>query len=98
MRDLDINGIEVQLFQEGMIHAKAILIDDRGMMMGSANFDQRSLFLNYEAVSFIYAGKAISDCETWMKRLLARCQSGMKPAGRWRRMGENLMRIFAPLL
>lgn len=98
MRDLDINGIEVQLFQDEMIHAKAILIDDRGMMTGSANFDQRSLFLNYEAVSFIYGGKAIADCETWMKRLLNRCRVGMKPAGRWRRMGENLMRIFAPLL
>jgi len=34
MRDLDINGIEVHLFRGGMIHAKAILIDDKGMMMG----------------------------------------------------------------
>jgi len=98
MRDLDINGIEVQLFQGGMIHAKAILIDDQGMMMGSANFDQRSLFLNYEAVSFVYAGKVIAECETWMKQLLNQCRCGMAPAGRWRRMGENLMRIFAPLL
>ncbi len=98
MRDLDINGIEVHLYQDGMIHAKAILVDKRGVMMGSANIDQRSLFLNYEAVSFIYSRQAIADSEAWMRRLLARCKIRMAPAGRWRRMGENLMRVFAPLL
>ena len=98
MRDLVLNDIKVHLYQGGMIHAKAILVDKRGMMMGSANIDQRSLFLNYEAVSFIYSEKTVADCEAWMKQLLSRCQGRMKPAGKWRRMGENLMRIFAPLL
>lgn len=98
MRDMDASGIEVHLYQDGMIHAKAILVDSWAMMMGSANFDQRSLFLNYEAVSFVYGGKAVEDCETWMQGLLDRCKGTMSPAGRWRRMGENLMRIFAPLL
>ncbi|WDP90285.1 MAG: PLDc N-terminal domain-containing protein [Desulfobacter sp.] len=98
MRDVDAKGIEVHLYQDGMIHAKAILIDSQGMMMGSANFDQRSLFLNYEAVSFIYGEEAVSGCETWMRGLMARCKGEMATAGRWRRMGENLMRIFAPLL
>ncbi|MCG8615764.1 MAG: phospholipase D-like domain-containing protein [Desulfobacterales bacterium] len=98
MRDLLRQGIDVYLYQGGMIHAKAILVDQRGMMMGSANIDQRSLFLNYEVVSFIYSEKAIAECEAWMKKLLARCQGKMTAAGRWRRMGENLMRIFAPLL
>lgn len=98
MRDLDANGISVCLFPDGMIHAKAILLDDRGVMMGSANIDQRSLFLNYEAVSFIYSQKVITDCETWMTGLMDRCKTRMAPAGRWRRMCENLMRIFAPLL
>lgn len=98
MRDLDANGIELCLFQDGMIHAKAILFDDRGVMMGSANIDQRSLFLNYEVVSFIYSKKIIADSEVWMKQLMANCEGHMKPAGKWRQMGENLMRIFAPLL
>ncbi|MDD9302133.1 MAG: PLDc N-terminal domain-containing protein [Desulfobacter sp.] len=98
MRDLDASGIEVHLFQDGMIHAKAILVDKRGVMMGSANIDQRSLFLNYEAVSFIYSPQAILSCEKWMKQLLTRCRGTMVQAGRWRRAGENLMRIFAPLL
>jgi cardiolipin synthase len=98
MRDLDASDIRVCLFPDGMIHAKAILVDDRGVMMGSANFDQRSLFYNYEVVSFIYSPEVVQQSRAWMERLMDRCQLSMAPAGRWRRMGENLMRIFAPLL
>jgi len=98
MRELLANGIEVCLFQAGMIHAKAILIDKKGVMMGSANIDQRSLFLNYEVISFIYSKKVIAATEQWMKTLLEQCTVSMKSASRWRRMGENLMSIFAPML
>jgi cardiolipin synthase len=98
MRELSANGIEVCLFRAGMIHAKAILIDTKGVMMGSANIDQRSLFLNYEVVSFIYSQEIIAQSERWMKQLLEKCRGRMRPASKWRKMGENLMSIFAPLL
>lgn len=98
MRDLTTNGIEVCLYRAGMIHAKAILVDTKGVMMGSANIDQRSLFLNYEVVSFIYSEKIIAESDRWMRMLLEKCHGPMKPASRWRKMGENLMSIFAPML
>lgn len=98
MRDLLNYGIEVCLLPTGMIHAKAILFDEEGVMMGSANIDQRSLFLNYEVVSFIYSKKSIVVSEKWMKMLLEKCKGQMKPAGRLRKIGENLMGVFAPLL
>jgi cardiolipin synthase len=98
MRELSANGIEVCLFRAGMIHAKAILIDGKGVMMGSANIDQRSLFLNYEVVSFIYSEEIISASENWMKMLMEKCHGQMKPAKKLRKMGENLMSVFAPLL
>ena len=98
MRELSASGIDLCLFRGGMIHAKAILVDKKGVMMGSANIDQRSLFLNYEVVSFIYSQEIIAASERWMKGLIEKCQGQMKPASGWRRMGENLMSIFAPLL
>jgi cardiolipin synthase len=98
MGELESKGVKVLLYPNGMIHAKAILFDHRGVVMGSANFDQRSLFLNYEVVSFAYSKSVIDQCETWMSRLLADCISRMPPAGRWRRISENLMSVFAPLL
>ncbi len=98
MRDLNARGVDVCLYQKGMIHAKAILYDRRGVIMGSANFDQRSLFLNYEVVSFAYSRPIIDQCEDWMTQLLADCTCHIPPAGRWRRLSENLMSVFAPLL
>ena len=41
------------LHNGAMLHAKAILVDDIGGMVGSLNLDNRSLFLNYEVVTFI---------------------------------------------
>ena len=98
MRELCSHGIEICLLQTGMIHAKAILFDNDGVMMGSANIDQRSLFLNYEVVSFIYSKKSIAASEKWMCLLLEKCRGQMKPAGKAKKIAENLISIFAPLL
>jgi len=98
MRELANKGVKLLLYPRGMIHAKAMLFDDRGVVMGSANFDQRSLFLNYEVVSFAYSRPIIDSCADWMNELMADCTSRMPPASRWRRISENLMSVFAPLL
>ncbi len=98
MRELNHYGIDICLFSGGMIHAKAILFDEEGVMMGSANIDQRSLFLNYEVVSFIYSKNSIVACEKWMSMLLEKCNGKMTPASGFRKIGENLMNVFAPLL
>lgn len=41
-------GVEIYQTPEAMLHAKALLIDSRWAMLGSANFDNRSFFLNFE--------------------------------------------------
>ena len=47
-------GGHVLLFKPVMLHAKVVLIDDL-VIVGSANMDMRSLFLNYEVAMFLYA-------------------------------------------
>lgn len=44
-------GIEVWLYQRGFMHQKVMLIDDDLAVLGSANFDNRSLRLNFEVVN-----------------------------------------------
>ena len=41
-------GVEVHEFQPTMLHVKAVLIDERWSIVGSANFDNRSFELNDE--------------------------------------------------
>ncbi len=46
-------GIKVYAYMPRMIHAKTIVVDSKLVMIGSANLDYRSLFINHELVCFI---------------------------------------------
>lgn len=47
-------GIKVYLYNPGMLHAKAMIIDDGFVTAGSTNFDFRSFENNFEANLFVY--------------------------------------------
>ena len=98
MRELDAIGVDVVLYEGEMLHAKAILFDDLGGMVGSVNIDNRSLFLNYEIVTFTYSPHFIESIELWMQALMENSTRGMKKPGKVREGVENMMKVFAPLL
>jgi cardiolipin synthase len=81
-----------------MLHAKAILFDSLGGMVGSVNLDNRSLFLNYEVVTFVYSEQFIESIESWMERLMLNATRGMEKPSKLREAIENMMKVFAPLL
>jgi cardiolipin synthase A/B len=91
-------GIDVALYGEPKLHAKAILFDDDAVILGSVNLDNRSLLLNYEVVTLIYSKTQIDEIAAWMADLLQNSTSQIDEAGRIRRIFENLMRIFVPQL
>lgn len=47
-------GIEIVRFHQGLLHTKSISVDNSLSMFGTANFDMRSLWVNYEVTLFIY--------------------------------------------
>jgi cardiolipin synthase len=98
MRELEDEGVCVALYKGSMLHAKAVLFDDTSVMLGSVNFDNRSLFLNYEVASFSYSKDTVKDAEFWIENLLENSDCHMKKATKVRLLMENLMRVFAPQL
>lgn len=98
MRELEENGVKIVLIEGKMLHAKAILFDDYAVMLGSVNIDNRSLFLNYEVVSFVYTKRVVDETEHWIKNLTKDSIQKMQKASYSRRILENLMRIFSPQL
>lgn len=54
LRKLLSQGAFVYEFLNGFYHAKTIIIDNDICDIGTANFDRRSLFLNYEINCYIY--------------------------------------------
>ena len=53
LRDLHNAGGRVLLHAPVMLHAKVVIFDDDLAIIGSANMDMRSLFLNYELALFL---------------------------------------------
>ncbi len=98
LRELAEFGVHVRYYDPGMVHAKLVTVDDRIAVIGSANLDLRSLFLNYEVCSFCYGGSAVKDINEWIDGLDADCSDGPEAAGRLREVGQGLARVVAPLL
>ncbi len=54
MSDLRQAGVEVHLFDDGLLHTKAVTIDREFSFFGTANLDMRSFWLNFELMLAIY--------------------------------------------
>jgi cardiolipin synthase len=98
LRDLHEAGGQVFLFQKSMLHAKAVLFDDRLAVIGSANMDNRSLFLNYELALFLYSRDPVQDVSNWAKALQGDCRRDLPQPGWFRELAENVVRLLSPLL
>ncbi|SFB07938.1 cardiolipin synthetase 2 [Poseidonocella pacifica] len=96
LRALDRAGGRV-LRHEGMLHAKAGLIDDAGWI-GTANFDVRSMLLNFEYSLFLYDPQSVASLEGWIESEAARCTEGVTRPGLARRILEGVFRLSAPML
>ena len=97
-RQVLAGGGRILLFTPGMVHAKAILIDDEIAMIGSANMDMRSLFLDHEVMTFLYSPGEIKDLEDWMKHLARDAVTASSKVTYIRELAEGVVRMLAPLL
>ena len=102
LRELSAAGAAIMHFGPGMMHSKAIIIDERMAMLGSANFDLRSLFVNFEVGVLLYTAADVTAMKDWAKDLLGSCREPKKERRRkFRIVGnvlEDLCRLLAPLL
>ncbi|VAW49438.1 Cardiolipin synthase, ClsA [hydrothermal vent metagenome] len=98
MREIVEAGGCIDYEQSAMLHAKMILIDDRCLILGSANLDYRSLFINHEIVNILYSKPLIQQMKTWFTSLQKNSKTYQPMNSTPYRLLENLTRIFTPLL
>ncbi len=75
-----------------MVHAKAVVVDDALALVGSANLDARSLFLNYELMVAFYRPSDVRRFAAWIdaeKRSATPYRA--KPPGFARDLAEGLV-------
>jgi len=67
LRALEQAGARVWL-APGMMHAKLAVFDDVLALAGSANFDSRSLFLNYELMVAFHEPDDVRRFDAWFEQ------------------------------
>ena len=94
-------GVQIYEYAAGTLHAKTLTVDGTWSLVGSANLDARSFYLNFEVNLALY------DDQT-AERLAERFAEDVKRATRitaearaaraaWRVLAENFCRMFAPV-
>jgi cardiolipin synthase A/B len=97
LRELRASGVALHYYARGMVHAKAMVIDDTFAYVGSPNFDMRSLFLNYEDALCVYSPEAIAGVRGFVDGLISECAKEA-PVFPERRVVEQIALLLAPEL
>lgn len=95
-------GVRVFQFKHGLLHAKTMTVDGSIALIGSANLDMRSFWLNYEVSLFAYDESFAAELRALQFEYLK--ASRLVDAKEWTSRGvgakfkEGLARLFGPLL
>ena len=100
--DLLEAGVEILLFNGGLLHTKSVVVDRELALFGTLNLDIRSFLLNFEVTLIVYDPGFARDLAT----LQMSYAKASEPPGLadWeirpglRRLTENLVQIMSPLL
>ncbi len=97
VRELAGAGCRILQYTDGMLHAKAGIVDDVAYV-GSANFDVRSMLLNFETALFLYDAQSLEEVQAWFERQQADCMEYAVSGGLFRRFVEGIFRLGSPVL
>jgi cardiolipin synthase len=90
------------LYQKGFLHAKLMVSDDCCSTIGSTNMDFRSLEHNFEVNAFLYDAESASRLKgiflSDQKDAVLLSPKAWKLRPWYQKLGESVIRLFAPLL
>lgn len=94
--ELTERGIAVYRFNPGFMHAKCVVCDNE-VLLGSYNFDYRSMRLNHECA--VWAGGKLAQCaHADFKESLILCTQVGGEISTFRRVARGALKLFSPLV
>lgn len=95
-------GVKMYEYTPGFVHAKMIVADDEIAVVGTINFDFRSLFLHYECGALFYQHPVISeikkDFDETMEQSQCMAREDYNRLSPFKRLEGWILRIIAPIL
>jgi cardiolipin synthase len=98
LRRIAASGGRVLRYQAGMLHTKAIVVDERLAIVGSANADMRSLFTNHEICAILYDAQDIEPVASAIVSYAGASEPGVAPGGFLTDVLGGALRLAAPLI
>jgi cardiolipin synthase len=100
-RELTEGGVRVYEYSKGFIHSKTLVSDGSLSVVGTTNFDYRSLYYHFECGAVVYGAQTAAALEEDFFKVLsvskeiteADCAGGFI-----RRFFSDVLRIFSPLM
>nr|WP_314232967.1 phospholipase D-like domain-containing protein [uncultured Moraxella sp.] len=95
-------GVQIYLFNAGLLHAKILCVDDDYCLFGTVNMDMRSFYLNMEVSMAIYNRTMTQQMLTCQHEYLQQSEPLQRDGWQQRSFGakflDNAIRLFSPLL
>lgn len=100
--DLLESGVRIFHYRDGLLHAKTMTVDRDIALIGSANLDARSFWLNFEVTLFIYDDDFSSVVRFMQNDYLAKSDEvhleDWRKRSLWETFRDNAAQLLGPLL
>ena len=95
-------GVCLKTFDAGLLHTKAVVIDNRFALFGTVNMDMRSFYLNLEVSLAVYTPDTVAAIRTLLDGYLEQSEAvelkKWEQRRRLQRFIERCARLISPLL
>ena len=100
--DLLDAGVSIWHHMPGLLHAKTLTMDGKIGLIGSANMDARSFFLNFEATMFVYDNDFTKELLNLQQTYIAKSREIVPKRWHerkwWEVLRDNTVQLLGPLL
>lgn len=101
-RTLTEAGVQLFEYTPGFVHAKVCVSDEEKAVVGTINFDYRSLYHHFECAAYLYQCGCVPRIEQDFQKTLAKCrpvtQETIKATSFWYKAAGSLLKFIAPLM
>lgn len=96
------SGVKIYEYTPGFVHAKVCVADGEKAVIGTINFDYRSLYHHYECATYMYKTACIGAIEEDFANTLEKCREvtveSIKNEKLYYKVVGSIMKIIAPLM